>query len=103
MSTYYAYIKGLNFRGDEVKAYVNELEFPARIALDREPENPHDPNAIRAYHEDVHLGYIAKEIAEFIAPRIDAGDAYTATVTGIETKPRAVWLVVELDFTPTAS
>jgi len=42
--------------------------------LVREPDNPHDPNAIRvALFAHYYMGYIPKPIAEKVAPIMDAG------------------------------
>jgi len=48
-------------------------------ALIREPENPHDPNAIRvALFGIIYMGYVPKEIAKDLAPLMDAGSCFMA-------------------------
>lgn len=42
-------------------------------ALVREPENPHDPNAIRVEVAGYFIGYIPKKIAKWVAPVMDEG------------------------------
>ena len=43
------------------------------FALVREPDNPHDPNAIRVELARLYLGYVPKHIAKDLAPQMDAG------------------------------
>ena len=43
------------------------------FALVREPDNPHDPNAIRVELAGLYLGYVPRDIAKDLAPQVDAG------------------------------
>ncbi len=43
------------------------------FALVREPDNPHDPNAIRVELAGLYLGYVPRYIAKDLAPEMDAG------------------------------
>ena len=43
------------------------------FALVREPDNPHDPNAIRVELAGLYLGYVPRDIAKDLAPQMDAG------------------------------
>ena len=43
------------------------------FALVREPDNPHDPNAIRVELSGLYLGYVPRYIAKNLAPQMDAG------------------------------
>ena len=43
------------------------------FALVREPDNPHDPNAIRVALGGSYLGYVPRDIAKDLAPQMDAG------------------------------
>ena len=48
-------------------------------ALIREPDNPHDPNAIRVSLGGVwHMGYIPSGLAAELAPIMDAGRIFDA-------------------------
>jgi hypothetical protein len=48
-------------------------------ALVREPDNPHDPNAIRvALAGAFYMGYVPKHIAKELAPLLDAGGNFIA-------------------------
>ena len=51
------------------------------LALVREPDNPHDPNAVKASlfgHYD--MGYLPKDVARVVAPLMDAGKDLIAEV-----------------------
>lgn len=48
-------------------------------ALVREPDNPHDPNAIRvALAGAFYMGYVPKDIAKDLAPEMDKGKRFIA-------------------------
>ena len=46
--------------------------------LEREPDNPHDPNAVGVWFLNDRLGYLQKPIAEKLSPVMDAGTKFTA-------------------------
>jgi hypothetical protein len=57
-------------------------DVPLHCTLEREPDNEHDPNAVRVIviekpwrkaHGGLHVGYIARATASVIAPRMDEG------------------------------
>ena len=48
------------------------------FALVREPDNPHDPNAIRVEIGGLYLGYVQRNIAEDLAPQMDGGGRFIA-------------------------
>jgi hypothetical protein len=54
------------------------------LALIREPDNPHDPNAVAVAHGDIGiLGHVPKELAAKLSPDIDAGCEVNAVMTSI--------------------
>jgi single-stranded-DNA-specific exonuclease len=53
------------------------------LDLVREPENPHDPNALAVRYGRLHLGYLRREIAQRLAPVVDAGERYRVSVGSI--------------------
>jgi hypothetical protein len=61
------------------------------LELRREPDNEYDRNAIGVRlrkriglrNRDLHLGYIKASEAQYLAPRMDAGQVVTATVLAI--------------------
>lgn len=98
MSTYTANLRGTDFRPIEAQAVVLALEEGQELLLEREPENRFDQNAIRVVDpaSGLHLGYVAREVAELISPEMDEGaeikclcelPAGKATIIFIETSP----------------
>lgn len=98
--TYHAHIKGVYHRGADIQAYCQGLDYPAEVLLEREPDNAFDKNAIKVYHDDIWIGYIAKEVASWLAPKMDDGMEYIAEATGLETGDRtgkrATWLMLQV-------
>lgn len=77
-------LRGVSFRPLEAKEIVNQLIEGSGLKLEREPFNPHDPNAIKVLDPDTneHLGYVAKEHAVEIAALMDQGYEFDCTVSG---------------------
>jgi hypothetical protein len=77
------------------------------FGLYREPNNAHDPNAIRvALLGDFFLGYIPQNVASELAPMIDAGRQFDAEYVCVNKHPRhdIVGLTVKIiEVGPTAS
>lgn len=91
---YHAALMGVNFRSSETRELVKGLanESDVQLELEPEPTNQYDPNAVKVMydvgHGDsgpqlVHLGYVAKEIAEEIAPLLSSeGVDYKCHICG---------------------
>lgn len=56
----------------------------SEIRLVRDYANQYDPNAIQVRLGDGLLGYVPRTEARLLAPRMDAGDSTTATVTEVD-------------------
>lgn len=72
-----AQLVGNQFRQPEDKEAFRQLVKGDTLALVRDPANPYDANAIKVMDLDqqLHLGFIAKEIAVDLAPYLDkSGD-----------------------------
>jgi hypothetical protein len=54
----------------------------ARLELRRDPDNPHDPNAIQVHPSDggAQVGWVPRELAAELAPELDAGGPWSAVV-----------------------
>ena len=52
------------------------------LELRRDPDNPHDPNAIRVHPADGgdQVGWVPRELAAELAPELDAGRPWAAVV-----------------------
>lgn len=72
-----AALMGVNFRGKEIAALVAALPIGTQFTLERDPENQYDANAVKVIYsgedEDQFVGFVAKEVAEEIAPLLDSG------------------------------
>jgi hypothetical protein len=53
---------GLPYEG-RAEYVLKNVEEDDEIRIEHEPDNPHDPKAIAAWHEDFKIGYIAKDSA----------------------------------------
>jgi hypothetical protein len=52
------------------------------LELRRDPDNPHDPNAIQVHPGDggAQVGWVPRELAAELAPELDAGRPWSAVV-----------------------
>jgi len=76
-------LMGVSFRPAEVKEFITSwgetTPYDDLIyALERDPTNEYDPNAIKVIigsskQEPLFCGFIAKEVAEEMAPLLDSG------------------------------
>ena len=80
----------MHFRGQEIKALVSNFLPPVGLLLEREPMNPHDGMAIKVLYDTesgpVHIGYVERERAAFIAPWMDQGVHFTCTCVDMEAR-----------------
>jgi len=71
---FHAALMGVNFRGPAVRELVADLPVGEdRFDFERDPANQYDPNAIKVLLDGEFLGFVAKEVAEELAPLMDAG------------------------------
>ncbi len=55
----------------------------ADVLIAREPNNPVDRSALRVTVDDLHVGYVAREIAEQLSPGLDKAKVRDFTVPGV--------------------
>lgn len=53
------------------------------LTLKREPYNEYDKNAISVYVNSNQLGYIKKELAQDLAPRMDRGEEFKVSISNV--------------------
>lgn len=53
-------VVGMKFRNDQAISYYSSSTLPILVDLEPEPNNPHDPAAIKVMLDDFHIGYIPK-------------------------------------------
>jgi len=70
---------GVFFR---IEAYQKaDLKVGDTLELEREPNNPHDPNAVRILRNGTHIGYIPGKESKRFAELLDSRIRVSATVT----------------------
>lgn len=71
-------VAGVSFRPEAVAQARKGM----KVSLVREPDNPHDPNAVAVWDEfeAMQFGYIKRQYAWPIARAIDRGDPVSAVV-----------------------
>lgn len=74
-------LAGLYYRSDEAQKRARELMSNESVFLEKDPTNPHDPNAIRVYSDDhVHLGYVPRHLCSEILAYMDETNSNVAYV-----------------------
>lgn len=74
-------LAGLYYGPKKAKERARELMSNESVFLEKDPTNPHDPNAIRVYSYDyVHLGYVPKYLCSEILEYMDRENASIAYV-----------------------
>ena len=72
-------LAGVTF--DDCQGNIRQWGCPdiGTYAVIREPNNPHDPNAVRVSLFDIYdMGYLPRPVAQSIAPLLDAGRTFLA-------------------------
>jgi HIRAN domain len=71
-------VAGARFHGEALAA---DAAAPGRpLRLRREPDNEHDPNAIAVLAGGAQVGWVPRELAAELAPKLDAGRPWSAVV-----------------------
>ncbi len=79
---FYTKVVGVTF--EDRQAVVRALVPGDPLVLQREPDNPHDPHAIQvATPAGEQVGYLSARLAARLAPSVDAGARYAATISQI--------------------
>ena len=64
-------IVGIKYRGPEAVRIVAALARDEALVLERDPENPKDPNAIKVIARGEHVGFLPKALAALLAKDMD--------------------------------
>ena len=83
-------LRGVQF-GD-CQYNIKNFACPKALGIDeydlvREPDNPFDPNAVRVEINGIKFGYIPKEQAQEISPRLKAGQKLAAQFVSVNRSP----------------
>ncbi len=98
---FFTKVVGVTFEGRQ--DVIGGLVPGSPLELRREPDNPHDPNAVAVFFGALRIGFLRKEIARRLAPKFDAGERYRAEIgslTGGGTRSLGVNLFVRRDRPP---
>ena len=71
-------LSGVSFGDAQKNVRMFGCEDIGTYALVREPENPHDANAIRVEVAGYLMGYVSRQIARWLAPQMDGGRRFRA-------------------------
>ncbi|MGA7571044.1 MAG: helicase-related protein [Candidatus Aquilonibacter sp.] len=80
-SQFHTKLVGVSFEGRQDT--IAGLRVGTDLALERQPTNEFDPNAIAVHFGALQLGFVRKEIAKHLAPLIDGGARYSARVESL--------------------
>lgn len=74
-------IVGARFRGLKARDAIARMAVFLSVTLERDPENPHDANAVKCLFLGVHVGFIPKQSNPRIAAALDAGRRVDCMIT----------------------
>jgi single-stranded-DNA-specific exonuclease len=86
---FFTKVVGVTFDGRQ--DVIGGLTDDSDIELRRDSGNAFDPNAIGVYYGALHLGYLRREIAQRIAPNMDAGANTSRRSVVSPAAARAAW------------
>ncbi|MGP6157041.1 MAG: DEAD/DEAH box helicase, partial [Vulcanimicrobiaceae bacterium] len=78
---FYTKVAGVSYEGRQ--GFIAGLSAGEPLELVRARENPHDSNAVEVRFGRLHVGFLRREIARRIAPNMDRGERYTASVGSV--------------------
>jgi hypothetical protein len=84
------------FQYHEAKAVWDDMEVGDLLSLVREPQNPHDPRAVRVEWQGRMIGYVPRAENEAVSRQLDQGNRLEARITRLM-KHRDPWKRVELE------
>ncbi len=64
-----------------ISSVWQEIQLGSRLALIREPNNPHDRNAVRVEWQGQQLGYVPRRENHAVAKAIDSGEKLEGRVS----------------------
>jgi uncharacterized tellurite resistance protein B-like protein len=103
MGAYTCYLAGIGHRPRSAHKLLTAARKPCLLAARREPDNPHDSNAISLWLSGEMVGYLPARQASWVAERIDGGnfaEIYLMKADGLASahEPEAQLLVVTTIF-----
>lgn len=88
MQQLFTELRGARFRPEESQTELLSAPVGTKLSFSREPENPHDLNAIKVciktMNGEEHVGYVPAEIAAWMADEIDeAGQVLKGRISAV--------------------
>ena len=80
-------LSGVSFGDAQKNIKMFGCEDIGTYALVREPENPHDANAIRVEVGGYFMGYVGRQIARWLAAKMDGGRRFRAEYLRLNKHP----------------
>lgn len=98
MSEYKFFVKGAYFRGADARALSDSLTEGQEVTVKRDPDNEHDEFACSVHFEDVHIGYVEKDMAFSVSALFDEDghEEVKGQVVGRDSSGRASYPEVQL-------
>ena len=87
-------VVGVEFENRKFCAY--RVQQGDKLTLERDYQNPVDPNSVAVHHNAGQIGFLTKKLAQRLAPDIDAGCAISAKAVDIK-KENVPVVVAELN------
>lgn len=84
------------FQYHEGKALWGQMKVGDVLTLAREPDNPHDPRAVRVEWQGHKLGYVPRAENEAVARQLDRGNKLEARILHLR-KHRDPWKRIEFE------
>ena len=84
------------FQYHEGKALWDRMKIGDALTLVREPDNAHDPRAVRVEWQGHKLGYVPRKENEAVARQLDRGNRLEARIVQLR-KHRDPWKRVEFE------
>jgi hypothetical protein len=78
------------------KEWWAEMQVDDRLQLIREPDNRHDPNAIRVEWKGHKLGYVPRHENQAVAQEMDRGAHLEASISKLQ-RHRSPWQRLKMD------
>ena len=81
----------VSLAGTKFRKGIDLVKTTDKLYLEFEPDNPHDPNAIKVIHNNQHIGYIDRESALEIADSIENEFFLPPKVAYLASKKSGSW------------
>ena len=82
MYEFHTKVAGVSFEGRQ--RYVRHMRVGERIILQRDRYNAYDRNAVKVINSNgEQIGFLSREVASNVAPRMDMGHQYAAVCTAV--------------------